>query len=354
MNPEGKRSATGKERKGMTENFSRAGIVDVAAAAGVSVGTASKALNGSGQLRESTRQRVREAAEELGWQPHGAARTMRLGRTYTVGVINTDSFGRFSIPILRGVEDALGLGEMLCFVCDSREDPIREQHYLRTLLARRVDGIIVISPRADPRPPLAANLPVPVIYAFGPSRSPEDISIVGDERGGAKRAVDHLVKTGRRHIAHITGLESHASASLRAGGFRQAMAENGLEPEGDVWFGSWSQEWGHDGARALLKGHPNVDAIFCGSDQIARGVADELSLLGRKVPDDVALIGVDNWPVFAVHARPYLSSIDLNLESVGRRAGEALLAALDGSRTPGEQLVEPTLIVRESSGPSSR
>lgn len=337
----------------MTENFPRVpGIVDVAAAAGVSVGTVSKALGGTGQLRESTRQRVRAAAEELGWQPNGAARTMRLGRTYTVGVINTDSFGRFSIPILRGVEDALGLGEMLCFVCDSRDDPLREQHYLRTLLARRVDGIIVISPRADPRPPLAQSLPVPVIYAFGPSSDSADTSIVGDERGGAQRAVDHLVKTGRRHIAHITGLESHASASLRAQGFRTAMAANGLEPAGDVWFGSWTHEWGHNGARALLKAHPEVDAVFCGSDQIARGVADELSVLDRAVPEDIALIGVDNWSVFTTHARPNLSSVDLNLVTVGRRAGEALLAALAGTRDPGVQVVESSLIIRESSGPS--
>lgn len=337
----------------MSENsFRRSGIGAVAALAGVSTGTVSKALNGTGQLRESTRLRVRAAAEELGWLPNGSARSMRSGRTYTVGVITTDSYGRFSNPIVRGVEDAIGLGEMLCFLCDSRDDPIREQHYVRTLLARQVDGIIAVGRKEDPRTPLSPDLPVPVIYAFAPSTDPADCSIVGDEQGGARRAVDHFVKTGRRRIAHITGLENHASAVLRAQGFRAAMVDHGLEPVGGVWYGSWTEEWGHNGVRALLASSSDVDAIFCGSDQIARGAAYELAALGRSIPQDIALIGVDNWSPFTEGYRPYLSSVDLNLTTIGRRAGEALLAALDGKHSPGIHAVEPELIVRESSGPA--
>lgn len=339
----------------MTENsFRSTGIAAVAALAGVSTGTVSKALNGTGQLRESTRLRVRAAAEEVGWLPNSSARTMRGGRTYTVGVITTDSYGRFSIPILRGVEDALGLGEMLCFLCDSRDDPIREQHYLRTLLARQVDGIIAVGRKEDPRAPLGRDLPVPVIYAFAPSTDPNDCSVVGDEQGGARRAVDHLVKTGRRRIAHITGLENHASAILRAEGFLAAMEAHGLEPAGGVWYGSWTEEWGHNGVRALLSASPDIDAIFCGSDQIARGAAYELTSLGRAIPEDVALIGVDNWSPFTDGYRPHLSSVDLNLTTIGQRAGEALLAALDGKPSPGIHTVQPELIVRESSGPPRR
>jgi LacI family transcriptional regulator len=335
----------------MTENgFRLTGIAAVAELAGVSTGTVSKALNGTGQLRESTRLRVWAAAEKVGWLPNGAARSMRSGRTYAVGVITTDSYGRFSIPVLRGVEDALGLGEMLCFLCDSRDDPLREQHYVRTLLARQVDGIIVVGRKEDPRVPLGKDLPVPVIYAFAPSTDPADCSIIGDEHDGARRAVDHLVKTGRRRIAHITGLESHASAVLRAEGFRTAMAAHGLDPVGDVWFGSWTEDWGHNGVRALLSTSADVDAIFCGSDQIARGAAYELAELGRSVPEDVALIGVDNWSPFTEGNRPHLSSVDLNLGTIGRRAGEALLAALEGTANPGIHTVEPELVVRESSG----
>src|SRR3981189_2150255 len=118
----------------------RATIRDVAALAGVSIGTASKALNGQGKLRDETRERVAAAAPQLGCGPNGLARGLLAGRTYTVGVITTDSFGRFSIPVMLGAEDALGAGQISVLLCDGRGDRIREQHYLRTLLGRRVDG----------------------------------------------------------------------------------------------------------------------------------------------------------------------------------------------------------------------
>src|ERR1700759_617071 len=134
-------------------------ISDVAELAGVSIGTVSKALNGRGSLRAETRHRGLSAAEQLGFQPNKAAMTLTSGRTYTVGMIPTDTIGRFSIPILMGAEDALGAGEMSVFLCDARDDPIREQYYLRTLLGRGVDVIIATGRRTQPRPPIAANLP---------------------------------------------------------------------------------------------------------------------------------------------------------------------------------------------------
>src|SRR4051794_40777606 len=191
-------------------------ISEVALLAGVSVGTASKALNGRGSLRAETRQRVLSAAEQLGFQPNRAAVTLNSGRTYTVGMITTDTIGRFSIPLMMGAEDALGAGEMSVFLCDARDDPIREQYYLRTLLSRRVDGIIVTGRRTQARPPIGAALPIPVVYAFISSTDPHDCSVVPDEAGGARKAVEHLLATGRRRVAHITGPEHHHSATGRA------------------------------------------------------------------------------------------------------------------------------------------
>ena len=132
-------------------------VADVAARAGVSVGTVSKAMNGRGQLRDATRERVLAAAKELGFQPNALARGLLEGRTYTVGVLTTESFGRFTIPIMLGVEDALGAGEMTTLLCDGRDDPLREQHYVRTLLGRRVDGIVVTGRRHTPPRPAAAD-----------------------------------------------------------------------------------------------------------------------------------------------------------------------------------------------------
>jgi LacI family transcriptional regulator len=323
-------------------------ISDVAALAGVAVGTASKALNGRGSLRAETRQRVREAAARLGFQANAAARTLNSGRSYTVGMITTDTIGRFSIPLMIGAEDALGAGEMSVFLCDGRDDPIREQYHLRTLLSRRVDGIIVTGRRTQARPPIGTALPVPVVYAFISSVDPQDCSIVPDETGGARRAVEHLLAIGRRRIAHVTGPEHHHSALVRSAATVDRLAEAGLRPAAPPLFGAWSESWGRQAASMLLGGGREFDAVFCGSDQIARGVADTLRLAGRGVPDDVALIGFDNWDVMALGCQPPLTSIDMNLEGLGRAAANLLLTAINDGPSPGRHIHPCQLVARES------
>jgi LacI family transcriptional regulator len=151
-------------------------ITDVARLAGVSPGTASKALNGRGGISVPTALRVREAAERLGYQPNALARGLLTGRSFTVGLITTDSFGRFSIPVVQGVEDALGPGRVLVFLCESRDDRRREERYLQALLERRVDGIIVTGRRQDRRDPIGRDLRVPVVYAMAYSSDPADLS----------------------------------------------------------------------------------------------------------------------------------------------------------------------------------
>jgi LacI family transcriptional regulator len=321
-------------------------ISDVAVLAGVSVGTVSKALNGRGSLRTETRQRVLSAAEQLGFQANKAAVALNSGRTYTVGMITTDTIGRFSIPLLMGAEDALGAGEMSVFLCDARDDRIREQYYLRTLLSRRVDGIIVTGRRTQARPPIGTDLPIPVVYAFISSADPQDCSVVPDEAGGSVKAVDHLLGIGRRRIAHITGPEHHHSAAVRATATAARLAESGLTPAAPPLFGEWSEAWGRQATRILLG--KNFDAVFCGSDQIARGVADALRAAGRHVPDDVALVGFDNWDVMALACQPPLTSVDMELESLGRTAANLLLAAINGDPAPGKHTNPCRLVIRDS------
>ncbi|TQS40259.1 LacI family DNA-binding transcriptional regulator [Cryptosporangium phraense] len=316
-------------------------IRDVAALAGVSVGTASKALNGRGTLRAETRERVREAADRLGFEANAAARTLKAGRTYTVGMITTDSIGRFSIPLMLGAEDALGAGQMSVLLCDARDDPIREQYYLRTLLTRRVDGIIVTGRRAQARAPLAPDLPVPVVYAFISSTDPGDCSVIPDEAGGAAKAVEHLQAIGRRRIAHVTGPEHHESAIGRAA----AVADSLVRPP---LYGEWSEAWGRQAAALLLADGTDFDAVFAGSDQIARGVVDTLRGAGRRVPEDVAVIGFDNWDVMVSASQPPLSSVDMDLDGLGRSAANLLLAAINGEPAPGRHVRPCRLVLRGS------
>ncbi|HET6737684.1 MAG TPA: LacI family DNA-binding transcriptional regulator [Kribbella sp.] len=312
-------------------------MVDVAALAGVSAGTASKALRNTGQLSQETRDRVRRAAAQLGFTPDTRGRALSSGRTYTVALLTTDSSGRFSIPIMRGVEDVLSAGELATVLCDTRDDPLREQMYLRSLVARGVDGIVVTGRRTEPRPPI--DVPLPVVYALAASTDPTDASVIVDDAGGAAAIIEHLRGVGRSRIAHITGPSNHRSAVERAQAVAGALCAEPL-------FGDWSERWGRQATDLVLRERP--DAISCGSDQIARGVCDRLRELGRAVPDDIAVTGYDNWPVMALASRPPLTTVDLRLEELGRRAATLLLAKIAGTAHHGVLELPAQLITRES------
>jgi LacI family transcriptional regulator len=330
-------------------------IRDVAAQAGVSIGTASKALNGQGKLRTETRERVAAAARELGFAPNVLARALLAGRTYTVGLITTDSFGRFSIPIMLGAEEALGAGQVSVFMCDTRDDQVRERQYLDMLLSRRVDGLIVTGRRIEPRPSIGSTQGIPVVYAMTQSLDTDQPAILPDDYGGGELAANHFLAAGRRRVGHITGPARFLAARKRASGFCEAVAQAGAEFAADeVLYGEWSERWGREGAHILLGSKPDVEAIFCGSDQIARGVADTLRLLGRRVPGDIALIGFDNWEPMALGSEPPLTSVDMCLEDVGRAAAEHLLAAINDAPTHGVHTVPSRLVIRESTDPVPR
>ena len=329
-------------------------LAQVARLAKVSTGTASKALSGQGKLRAETRQRVRDAAAALGFQPNPYARGVVGGRTFTVGLITDDGFGRFSIPVLLGAEDALSIGEMAIFFCDSRDDPIRQRHYVSMLVARRVDGLIVTGRSTDVRSPLAVPPSIPVVYAVIRSADPAHACVTYDDESGGRLAVEHLITMGRRRIAHVTGPRHHHAASARFRGWETALAHAGLPSvRPDLAFGAWSEEWGRQAAVVLAGEVPDLDGVFCGSDQVARGVIDGLREAGRRVPDDVAVVGFDNWEVMATGRRPMLTSIDPNLHMVGRVAAEHLLAAIDGQPRRGLHMITPRLVVRESTAATS-
>ena len=326
-------------------------LTDVARRAGVSIATASKALNRRDQVAPETRRKVLEAAAALAFQPNALARGLISGQTRTIGLLTDELGGRFAIPVLLGVENTLGDREMSVLLCDARGDAIRRQHYIRTLLARKVDGMIVLGETNDMRPSLTADIPVPVVYAYGESDDPNDLSIVSDDRGGARLAAEHLLAQGRRVIAHVTGEQTYRAARDRADSLRETLDEAGLAIVGGPLYGDWTQGWGRQATRMLLAKHPDVDAIFCASDQLAVAVADILHEAGRRIPDDVALIGYDNWQVFSAESRPPLTTVDLNLQQMGATAVKHLFAAIDGEHASGVIRHPTRLVVRESTGP---
>ena len=327
-------------------------IHDVARLANVTIGTASKALNGRGHLRTETRDRVRDAAAQLGFRPNDLVHSLLRGRTFTVGLITTDSYGRFSIPVLTGIEDALGAARISVFLCNARDDPERERSHVDSLLSKQVDGIIVTGRRIDPRPPIDVGASrVPILYAFTQVAQPGALCLLPDDAQGARLAAMHLLRAGRWNIAHITGPEDFEAVRLRAGALRATLAEHGVGlPQHRLLSGPWDEGWAYEAANLLLDRDPHVDAIFCGSDQLGRGAADALRERGVCVPDDVALVGFDNWEIIAAKTRPPLTTVDMDLPELGRLAGMRLLEMIEGTIKTGVEYTPCRLVVRDSCG----
>ncbi|MFV0384070.1 LacI family DNA-binding transcriptional regulator [Paracoccus sp. (in: a-proteobacteria)] len=332
---------------------SRPTIRNIAERAQVSITTASRALNDTGRIGEETRKRVRKAAQELNYRPSSAARALVQRRTFTLGLLTNDRYGRFTLPMLAGVSEALADEDVSIFLCAEEYAPDRLRANIAAMEARGVDGLIVTGKRVDKGVP-AELLPqgIPVVFvhsaaALGSHR------FIGDDEGGAHAAVCHLAACGRRRIAHVSGPDTFHAARLRADGWRRALEERGLAPFGAALHGPWTEAHGFEAARHLFDRDPadRPDAVFCGNDQIARGLIDSLALMGLNVPDDAAVAGFDNWDVFAEATRPPLTTIDPQLGTLGRAAGGRILDLINGRQVdPGTVSVPGVLVKRKSCG----
>ncbi len=328
----------------------RVTIYDVARIAEVSVATASKALNGTGRISEQTRDRIKRVAQQLGFRPNALARSLTSKRSFTVGLLTDDTYGRFTLPVMAGVSEGLIDHGVSVFLCAVEGNPDLTRIHLDALLDKQVDGIIATGKRLDkPLPVDLHNLPVPVVYAL--TAGPADaVTLVPDDRQGAIQAVQHLIARQRRRIVHVTGPETFEVARERARAYVDALRSAEPAPaEPCVLYGTWSERWGHEAVARLWSGPDHPDGIFCGNDQIARGVIDALRERGVRVPADVSIVGFDNWEIVAEQTRPPLTTIDMNLKELGRQAGLTLIRSITGERAPGGLWKLPcSLIVRGS------
>lgn len=331
-------------RRGLT-------IHDVARAAEVSIGTASKALNGTGHLRQETREKVLAKAQELGYRPNDLAQSLHRARSMTVGLLTNDSFGRFSFPIVEALEQKLADQGIAVFMCNATDDPEREKQHVEALMRKRIDGLVVTARRADKRPAIGPLPGVPIVYVYSQADDDNALCLIPDDEGGAMLAVQHLISLGRKRIAHIAGPDRFDAVRLRRSGYVRALSAAGITYDPAIYLnGPWSEMWGRDAIAQLFDGKgPKPDALFCDNDQLARGASEALRERGIAIPKDVAIVGFDNWDVMTLAARPQLSSIDMNLSTLGRAAGEALLDIMSGKPMRGVRRLPCSLVIRESS-----
>ena len=330
----------------------RVTIHDVAKAAGVSISTVSKALNKGTRISDAMRERVSAVARDMGFRPNDLAQALHRGQSMTVGLVSNDNFGRFTMPILEGLESVLMEQGMAVFMCNATDSPDREARHLEQLMGKQVDGLVFTARRADHRPFTSVVLgDLPTIYVF--SRGPDEnaLCLLPDDEGGAHLATQTLIASGRKRIVHVTGPQDFEAVALRQAGYAGALAEAGLQAA-PVLYGTWSEAWGR-AAVSLLFADPTTapDGIFAGNDLIARGILDGLRDRGIDVPRQVGVVGFDNWTIMAEPARPPLTSIDMNLVALGQEAGRRIIRMIAGERFSGIERLPCSLVQRDSCGP---
>lgn len=321
----------------------------VAALAGVSIASASRVLNGLGGSSETTR-RVREAAEKVGYVPNAIARSLQARRTGLLAFAVADIGNPVYVEMMRAIEEIAKKAGYQLLVHMTGAEPASEMVLLNGLARRYVDGMILSPLRVgDGHIAALSRSPVPVVVVGQlPDDAPFD-NVRADSHAGVMLAVEHLAQAGRTRIAFVNGATDTLPGAARLAGYREAIAAVGLGyDETLVETGDFYYEPGRAAtARLLARAQP--DAIFCANDLIAAGALHELLAGGRRVPDDVALVGMDDTAL-AEMPFPQISSVSLGAAERGRIAAGLLLSRLgDPSLPPRRETVAPSLMVRASS-----
>lgn len=335
-------------------------IRDVADAAGVSVATVSRALNGHDNVAAPVRERVHKAASHLRYTPHAAARSLSSRRSHTIGMVLPALHCEFFSQLVRAADRASRERGQHLLVSSYHDDPDAQIEALRTMRGR-VDGMLVMSPYGGAPNPLGdelASLPAVLINPQGPAG---DMAALGiDNHGGAIAMVEHLVGRGHRRIAFLAGSDACFDAFERRRGYRDALAR--LLPGEPEWIlaGAGDEASGHRAGRELLKSGELPDALFASNDVAALGCLCALAQAGVRVPEQIAVAGFDDVPL-ACYVQPALTTMRVDLAELSARAVQMLLAQVDGEvlPDPAPGLLRPQLVVRAScargaAGPRAR
>jgi LacI family transcriptional regulator len=326
---------------------------DVARLAGVSTMTVSRVINGSGYTSPESRERVNRAIAELGYMPNVLARQLRSSRTKTLALVLTDIANPFFTTIARGVEDAARAQGYAVMFCNTDESVDEELEYVRVLIQRRVDGVLLV-PATDSSGSieLLRKHDLPVVILDRRLRAGGVDEVRADSEGGAYMAVHHLVELGHRHIAVLAGPESVSTSADRVTGYKRALAEAGIDavPQ-QILFGEYTEASGYEMTSRILAASDIPTAIFAGNNFIAFGAIQKLREAGMQIPADMSIVVFDDLPQGWI--LPFLTVISQPAYEIGKQAAELMLERLAGDEpiAPRTIVLPSSLIVRQSSAP---
>lgn len=323
-------------------------IGDVARRARVSTATVSRVLSGVGGARRETSERVISAARDLGYRPSGIARSLKLRTTRTLGLIVTDIENPFFPQLVRAVEDAAQADGYALLLCNAADDPEREASYLDLLVDRRVDGVIIAASSLGARHgEWLADPPLPVVLVNAPASDVALPSIASDNRSGGRIAAEHLVALGHRRIGVLTAGPRNPDAGARLAGVRDALDAAGIDRGGPaVVTGAADVSGGEAAMTELLHRHLDVTGVVAYNDLMAIGALRAIRAAGRRVPEDVSVVGFDDVQL-AAFLEPPLTTVAQATAEMGRWAVErlrGLLAEAAGTAAPSPGVPERVLL----------
>jgi LacI family transcriptional regulator len=326
-------------------------IRDVAEKAGVSVATVSHVINGTRKVAPETEARVRRVMEELGYQPNAIAQSLRKRTTYAIGILVSDITNPFFATLVRGAEDAALEAGYSVIVCNSDEDPQKEDMYIRALWRRRIDGML-IAPTRDGTSPAIQELvqrKLPFVFVDRKAKGIEADAVLSDNIGGAYLATKHLIERGHKRIGIVLGIPGATTTEERLLGYRQALEEAGIPFSEDlVVWGGYRMEGGRKACAKLLSLSDPPTAIFSTNNLMTVGVLQELSHRGIKIPEEVAVVGFDDLE-WAEIVHPPLTVIAQRPYEIGYQAFKILLERLNRLEGKQEVRVSVELKIRGSS-----
>lgn len=332
-------------------------IKDIAKAAEVSHSTVSRALSDSPLVSDETRARIQRLAQEMGYSPDAQARSLVMGRTQTIGLVVTSIADPFVAEVVEGIETAAhGYGYSV-ILASSNNEPDREMDAVDMLRSKRVDGLIVTSSRVGVvylEHLERIGVPIVLVNNHSEEMGPYTFSISVDNVHGGYLASRHLINAGHRRIAFVTGPADHSSSLGRQEGYRQALAQAGIDRDPALTLpGDGRSTGGECALRALLELSDQPSAAFCYNDMTAIGLLRAARAAGLSVPGDLAIVGFDDIP-FAAYVHPALTTIAQPKIEMGQQAMDMVMELM-GTHDPQAEgmshvVVKGHLVVRESSG----
>jgi DNA-binding LacI/PurR family transcriptional regulator len=323
---------------------------DIAEAAGVTIATASRSLNGSYGVNPNTRERVLEIASRLGYRPNHLARSLVTGRSQSFGLIISDIRNPFFSEIARGVEDAAYSAGWDVVLCNSDLNPQKQSHYISSLMAKNVDGLIMnsVTVLRETEQERLAQSGVPVVLLNRCSTHLQFSTVSADNEQGGRLTAEYFLRLGHRCLAHLTGPSRHGNLSQRAKGFLQTIRDGKPNASATVIHGEHTLAGGHAMALKLFREKKDVSAIFAANDAVAFGVLKAAVEYGVRIPEDVSLIGFDNVD-FAAIVHPPLTTIHQSKYEMGQAAVDILLRLAKGKdKSPENRVLGVELIERAS------